>query len=163
MFDLHARLPLRAGALTAASLILVAACSGSGATPTPVPPAASPSAGPAASLASSVTVTVSSGGFLTAPDGRTVYVFDMDPIGTTTSACTSSDGCDATWPALFVATGGKVAAGAGVTGPLALITGEDGGTQVTYKGRPLYEYSGDTGPGQTTGDCVDGVWHTATP
>ncbi len=56
-----------------------------------------------------------------------------------------------------------MSAGTGVTGAVALITGEDGGTQVTYKGRPLYEYSGDTAPGQTTGDGVDGTWHTAVP
>jgi predicted lipoprotein with Yx(FWY)xxD motif len=168
MFDLHTRLPGRAETLAVASLILLAACSGAtpttvAPTATPAPPAASAPAVPTPSPASSVTVTVSSGGFLVAPDGRTLYVFDMDPIGTSTSACTNSDGCDVTWPALFVATGGRVTAGTGLTGTLALITGEDGGTQIAYKGRPLYEYSGDTAPGQTTGDGVDGVWHTATP
>jgi hypothetical protein len=28
---------------------------------------------------------------------------------------------------------------------------------------PLYTYSGDTGPGQTTGEGVGGVWHVCTP
>ena len=46
MFHLPARLPLRAGALTVASLILLAACSANGATPTTAgPTAASTQAG----------------------------------------------------------------------------------------------------------------------
>ena len=162
MFHLPARLPLRAGALTVASLILLAACSANGATPTTAgPTAASTQAGAAAG---DVAVNLDpTGKFLVAPDGRTLYVFDEDTVGTTTSACTPSDGCDVTWPALIVGSGGKVTAGSGVTGALTTITGEDGHTQVTYKGRPLYEYSGDTAPGQTTGDGVDGTWHTALP
>ncbi|HXX60642.1 MAG TPA: hypothetical protein VEI48_05070 [Candidatus Sulfotelmatobacter sp.] len=167
MFHLPARLPTRGGALIAASLILLAACSSSGATsPTAVPTAGGPTAAPTQAEAPTGDVVVNldpTGKFLIAPDGRTVYVFDEDPVGTTTSACTSSDGCDVTWPAFVVGSGGKATAGSGVTGAVATITGEDGHTQVTYKGRPLYEYSGDTAPGQTTGDGVDGTWHTATP
>ncbi len=158
MFHFPARLPLRAAALTFASLILLAACSGNGATPTTGAP--TQAGAPASDVAVNVDPT---GKFLVAPDGRTVYVFDQDPVGTTTSACTSSAGCDVTWPAFIVGSGGKATAGSGVTGAVTTITGEDGHTQVTYKGRPLYEYSGDTAPGQTTGDGVDGTWHTATP
>lgn len=162
MFHLPARPSLRAGALTAASVILLAACSANGASPTTAPPAVTPTQ--AGAPAGDAVVNLDpTGKFLIAPDGRTVYVFDEDPVGTTTSACTSSNGCDVTWPAFIVGSGGKATAGSGVSGAVTTITGEDGHTQVTYKGRPLYEYSGDTAAGQTTGDGVDGTWHTAVP
>ena len=166
----RARLSLRAGAIIALSIVLLAACSATSTisqapvvTPGPATPGASGASSAAPAPASVVVNLDPTGKFLVAPDGRTLYVFDEDPVGTTTSACTSSDGCDVAWPALIVAAGGTASAGAGVTGAVTLITGEDGHTQVVYKGRPLYEYSGDTAPGQTTGDGVDGTWHTATP
>jgi predicted lipoprotein with Yx(FWY)xxD motif len=37
----------------------------------------------------------------------------------------------------------------------------EGSTQVTYKNRPLYRYSGDTKAGDTNGDGVGGIWHVA--
>jgi len=167
MSRLSDRLPSRAGSLAIASVLLLAACSANGASATTAAPTAgAPSTAPSQAGGPAGVVTVNldpTGKFLIAPDGRTVYVFDEDPVGTTTSACTSSDGCDVTWPAFTVASGGKAVAGSGVTGAVATITGEDGHTQVTYKGRPLYEFSGDTAPGQTTGDGVDGTWHTALP
>jgi predicted lipoprotein with Yx(FWY)xxD motif len=157
MRAVHARLTFLTPALMVVGLtVLLAACSGgTGA-------GASPSSGPAGG-GTSVTIGTSAslGPYLVSPNGRTLYVFDMDPIGTTTSACHASDGCDATW---FAFTGSSVPpAASGVTGAFATITGEDGKTQVTYKGRPLYNYSGDTAPGQTTGDGVDGTWHIAAP
>jgi predicted lipoprotein with Yx(FWY)xxD motif len=36
------------------------------------------------------------------------------------------------------------------------------GSQLEYNGHPLYTYSGDTGPGQTNGEGIGGVWHVVT-
>ena len=49
----------------------------------------------------------------------------------------------------------------GVPGVLGLITGTDGSTQVTYDGRPLYYWQGDTEAGQTTGHGVNDIWWVA--
>ena len=54
-------------------------------------------------------------------------------------------------------------AGAGVAGALGTITRPDGGTQVTYEGRPLYLYSGDQNPGEASGQGIQGVWFAMTP
>ena len=39
----------------------------------------------------------------------------------------------------------------------ALLGTEDG--QVTYNGHPLYFYAGDSGPHQTNGQGVGGIWY----
>ncbi len=54
-----------------------------------------------------------------------------------------------------------MAAGEGVTGVLGIITGTDGNPQVTYDGRPLYYFQGDTEAGQTNGQGIDDVWWVA--
>jgi predicted lipoprotein with Yx(FWY)xxD motif len=48
------------------------------------------------------------------------------------------------------------------TGKLTVVA-DANGNQAGYNGHPLYTYSGDTGPGQTTGEGVGGVWHVCTP
>ena len=57
--------------------------------------------------------------------------------------------------------GNTVAAGDGVTGVLGLITATDGSTQVTYDGRPLYYFQGDTEAGQTNGQALNDIWWVA--
>ncbi|MGH9149067.1 MAG: hypothetical protein ACRD0F_01860, partial [Acidimicrobiales bacterium] len=37
------------------------------------------------------------------------------------------------------------------------------GAQVSYNGKPLYRYAGDSAPGQVTGDGIGGLWHVAKP
>jgi predicted lipoprotein with Yx(FWY)xxD motif len=91
-------------------------------------------------------------------DGRTLYAFTKDKGGQ--SAC--YDDCAATWPALTIA--GDPAAGDGIDGSLlATASRKDGAEQVTYKGMPLYYFSGDQKPGETNGQGVGGVWFTVTP
>ena len=46
--------------------------------------------------------------------------------------------------------------GSGVTGAFGTISRDDGSTQVTYNGMPLYYWKGDTAAGQITGDGVNG-------
>ena len=83
-------------------------------------------------------------------NGMTVYTFANDTAGSGKSAC--SGGCLVTWPALTVPAGSAPTAGNGVTGQLGTIKRtDDGTTQVTYNGLPLYFYSGDNAPGDTNG------------
>ncbi|MFY0104123.1 hypothetical protein ABTP95_19980 [Acinetobacter baumannii] len=43
------------------------------------------------------------------------------------------------------------------------MTRDDGKGQWAYKGHPLYRWSKDQKPGDTTGDGVIGAWHVARP
>jgi predicted lipoprotein with Yx(FWY)xxD motif len=84
-------------------------------------------------------------------NGMTLYQFAMDTAGSGTSACTG--GCIATWPPLTVPAGTTPSAATGISGQLGTITRTDGkGVQVTYNGRPLHFYSGDTKPGDANGN-----------
>ena len=40
---------------------------------------------------------------------------------------------------------------------------DDGTTQVTYNGHPLYYYSGDTAAGDVNGQGLNGKWYIANP
>jgi len=80
----------------------------------------------------------------------TLYTFDNDVAGSGVSACTG--GCLANWPALTIAAGDTPTGGAGVTGTLAtIVRADNGATQVTYNGLPLYFFISDTAPGNTNG------------
>ena len=77
----------------------------------------------------------------------TLYVFTKD--GRNRDVCASIPGCPSTWSPLR--TSGKALAGRGVKASLiGTITLKNGTKQVTYGGHPLYTYSGDSGPGQTS-------------
>jgi predicted lipoprotein with Yx(FWY)xxD motif len=145
-----------------AVVLLVAACS-AGATATPfvsiptaaasLPAASAPAAsGPAGSAATgSADVSVASG-ILVGPTGMALYTHAGDSA--TSSTCTG--GCLTAWPALTVS-GATPTAGSGVTGTLATLTRSDNGaTQVTYNGKPLYYFASDSTPGQASGDGVAG-------
>ena len=55
-------------------------------------------------------------------------------------------------------------AGAGVDATLlGTITRDDGSTQVTYNGWPLYYFHEDAAPGDTNGQGVGGVWFLVSP
>jgi len=99
------------------------------------------------------------GQILVDADGFTLYTFGNDTAGSGTSACV--DGCAQAWPPLTV--DGEPAAGEGVTGELDTIERNDGTTQVTYDGFPLYRYAGDAAPGDTNGHNVGQIWFVAKP
>jgi predicted lipoprotein with Yx(FWY)xxD motif len=87
------------------------------------------------------------GRILVSSSGRTLYEFTRDHSGS--SACAAISGCSETWPALL--SSGKPLAGPGVhAAELSTIKLPGGGRQVTYAGHPLYLYSGDSGPGETS-------------
>ena len=93
--------------------------------------------------------------------GFVLYVFTRDPRGR--SVC--SGACAKAWPPLIVH--GRPTAGRGLRrGRLGTTRRRDGRRQVTYAGRPLYFYVGDTRPGQIS--CQDvfefgGTWLVQSP
>jgi len=93
--------------------------------------------------------------------GRTLYLFEKDKARR--SACYGA--CAQYWPPLL--TRGKAVARPGVKQSLIGTTRRrDGTEQVTYAGRPLYRYVGDTGPGQTNGAGLQdfgGGWDPLSP
>lgn len=94
-------------------------------------------------------------GVLTNPEGMTLYVFDKDAAGSGKSAC--NDACAMNWPPLAAAAGDEAG------GDYSIITRDDGSRQWAYKGRPLYRWSKDRKPGDTSGDGVKNLWHAAKP
>jgi predicted lipoprotein with Yx(FWY)xxD motif len=101
-------------------------------------------------------MTTSLGTVLTNASGLTLYWFAKDT--STTSAC--SGPCAANWPPVS----GTPQAGTGVTlpGTLGTIMRPGGTAQATYNGHPLYTFVGDTSPGQTSGNGVNGyggLWY----
>jgi predicted lipoprotein with Yx(FWY)xxD motif len=126
--------------------------------PTPVPTAA-PTSMPAPA---SVVTTGQAGGqtvLVASSNHRTLYTFNSDVPGSGVSRCTGS--CVSEWPPLTVPAGTTPTGGPGVSGSLGTIHRSDGTTQVTYRGWPLYFFSGDGAPGQTNGNYPG--WSVAMP
>jgi predicted lipoprotein with Yx(FWY)xxD motif len=97
------------------------------------------------------------GSYLTDTKGMTLYSFKKDMPGM--SHCDGA--CAEKWPIYFRE---AVAAGPGLKGPdFGTITRADGKKQTTYKGMPLYYFSGDKAAGDTNGQGVKEVWSAATP
>jgi predicted lipoprotein with Yx(FWY)xxD motif len=88
---------------------------------------------------------------LTNNEGMTLYTFDKDSQGM--SHC--YDGCAAKWPPFNAGKNSEAKEGYSFT------TRKDGSQQWTYADKPLYTWVGDRNKGDTTGDGVGGVWHTA--
>jgi predicted lipoprotein with Yx(FWY)xxD motif len=87
------------------------------------------------------------GSILVSSSGRTLYEFTRDHPNK--SSCAAISGCSETWPSLR--TSGRPTARSGVKASLlSSINLPTGGKQVTYAGHPLYTYSGDSGPGETS-------------
>ena len=101
------------------------------------------------------TPTRSADGVLIGPDGKTLYTFTKDKVGSGESAC--YDKCAQNWPPLAVAPTAKPA------GDYTIIIRKDGARQWAYKGAPLYYFIKDMKPGDKTGDGVAGAWKLARP
>jgi len=172
------------GAAALPLLLVLAACSsGGGATSAPTnPPSQAPAASePAASEAAASSGTSASSSaaasatfdlkiaagsgsvtnYLTGADGRTLYMFKNDTVDSGKSTC--NGGCAATWPPFTVDSLDEVKPDAAATGTLALVTRDDGTKQISYKGMPLYYYSGDTKAGDTAGQGFAGKWFVVHP
>lgn len=148
------------GILTLA-VLLVAACSGTvGAYTTTGPSTPSPTA-----TTSSASTTIIQLGSVTVKGnvetvfedstGKSLYYLDQDKA--TKQACTG--GCLTVWPPLISAA--PISNPAGVSGTFTVFMNSANQSQVEFNGHLLYTYSGDTGPGMSTGDGIGGVWHIA--
>ena len=93
--------------------------------------------------------------------GDTLYLFKKD--SGTKSACTGA--CASAWPPLRAS--GKPTAGSGVNASMLGTTPRsDGNPQVTYNGHPLYTFTGDQNPGDTSGQGVSAfgaLWYVVSP
>jgi predicted lipoprotein with Yx(FWY)xxD motif len=143
-------------ALLTALTLALAACGGgedegSGTAATAAPTTA-------AQAANGVTVAVATsklGDILVDADGRTLYAFTKDKGDQ--SACSGE--CASNWPALT----GDATAGTGAQAALLSTAMQaNGSSQVTYGGKPLYYFAGDTKAGDTNGQGVGGVWFAVT-
>jgi predicted lipoprotein with Yx(FWY)xxD motif len=93
-------------------------------------------------------------GMFVSAKGMTLYTFDKDTPGK--SACNGP--CATNWPPALVADNAKGA------GDWTVVVRDDGLKQWAYKGKPVYGWTKDTKPGDTTGDgFMNGAWHIAKP
>jgi predicted lipoprotein with Yx(FWY)xxD motif len=88
--------------------------------------------------------------------GMTLYSLSVEKKGK--FVCTRSAECLVIWHPLLVPKGKKV------KGPVKLGTVKrpEGGSQVTYQGRPLYTFAEDKKPGDAKGEGLKdvGTWHS---
>jgi len=119
-----------------------------------------PTASSSSQLIRTATATVNgkSETILTNAQGMTLYyrTTDMPP------ATVCSGGCASAWPPLLVSGSSPPTSATSLPGKLSVLT-DTNGAQVEYNGHPLYTFSGDTAPGQTTGEGLGGIWHVVTP
>jgi predicted lipoprotein with Yx(FWY)xxD motif len=160
---LHKRTKLVIAALAVAMSALVAGCGGGSQSPTTTThPAgsASSSSNPATTFS---TASVSKLGTVVVDGkGRTVYILTSG--GKTNVPCNDASGCTGLWPDLPFPKGVSAAkAGMGIK---ASLLGSkklsDGETYPTYNGWLMYEYAGDSGPGQSKGQGIKsfgGTWY----
>jgi predicted lipoprotein with Yx(FWY)xxD motif len=163
-----------AGVFTTAALFAAACGSSSSASnpygapassPSSAPVVASPSANPTPAVATGTTIGVGTtrlGQVLVDGSGRTLYLFAAD--SGTQSTCNSS-ACVQYWPPVL--TSGAPQAGAGVDASLlGTTTRQDGTTEVTYSGHPLYYFITDKKAGDVTGQGINGFggpWYVVSP
>ncbi len=89
--------------------------------------------------------------------GMTLYYFKADSAGR--PSCVGQ--CAQLWPPVLVPRSGHV--------PKFHLPGKVGSVargnarQLTYNGWPLYTFSGDKRPGETSGEGIAGLWFVATP
>jgi predicted lipoprotein with Yx(FWY)xxD motif len=124
--------------------------------------AASSTAGsPSSSSANALLATAHSdlGTIVVDGSGKTVYMFTKDTPGSGASSCSGK--CLVAWPPVVADSADPQVDG--VTGNVGTITRDDGTVQATLDGWPLYYWQGDTAPGDTTGQGVQGVWWVLTP
>jgi predicted lipoprotein with Yx(FWY)xxD motif len=120
----------------------LAGCLGGDDDSTATAPATTTEAAPSAPAATGTEIKVQNsseyGKVLADGEGLALYLFDKEK--TETSECYGE--CAVAWPPVL--TEGKPKAGSGVdAGALGTTKRDDGSTQVTYKGKPMYLYKDD--------------------
>ena len=91
------------------------------------------------------------GNYLTDTRGIALYTFANDQADV--SNCSGT--CAQNWPAYTT----PATPSSALPADLGTFTRTDGIIQFTWKGMPLYFYSGDQKAGDTNGDGIGGVWH----
>jgi predicted lipoprotein with Yx(FWY)xxD motif len=95
---------------------------------------------------------------LTNAQGLTLYYRTSDKPPST--VC--SGGCAGAWPPLLFTGSGAPTSSTQLPGKLTVVV-DANGNQVEYNGHPLYNFASDTGPGQTNGEGIGGIWFVCTP
>ncbi len=128
------------------------------------PASSATSASPSAATATATVAVANNsklGMILLDGSGRTLYLFQAD----TGSSSTCSGSCATYWPPLL--TNGAPKAGAGANASLlGTAMRNDGTTEVTYAGHPLYYVVTDHNPGDATGQAVNNfgaLWNVVGP
>lgn len=102
------------------------------------------------------------GRYVTDREGHSLYLFEQDEQG---GQSTCLDACANAWPPYT--TQQPPEAGEGIDeSKLGTIEREDGTTQVTYGGWPLYYFNGDKQPGDALGHDVEHLgaeWYLVSP
>lgn len=158
----------RAAAIAAAATAVAAfaaGCGSSGTSSSSSPPSSSssPPSSSAPATGGSVALQAHSsplGQIVVDGSGRTLYLFQAD--SGTTSHCYGT--CAQAWPP-DTTTGHPSAHGLNAA-MVGTAPRNDHTTQVTYNGHPLYRFSQDAKPGDTTGQgstAFGGTWHVVSP
>ncbi|GAB3493307.1 DUF4142 domain-containing protein [Amycolatopsis cihanbeyliensis] len=98
------------------------------------------------------------GPMLVDDQGFSLYRYDRDDAGTSTSNCTGA--CAEVWQPMPAS---REPLGTLLQGRLGSFTRPDGSDQLTLAGWPLYRYTKDEVPGETTGQGVDDAWFPIRP
>ena len=96
-----------------------------------------------------------SNGLMTNSAGMTLYSFDKDTPGSRKSTCNGQ--CATNWPPFAAASTDQEG------GDWSIVARDDGSKQWAWLGMPLYLWSKDQKPGDTTGDGFNKVWHAVRP
>jgi predicted lipoprotein with Yx(FWY)xxD motif len=83
---------------------------------------------------------------------RTLYTFDLDQ-GQKAPKCVAD--CAEVWPPYII----TAAEAQSLKAPLGSIARTNGKLQLTYEGKPLYQYIFDRIQGDDKGDGIGDVWH----
>jgi predicted lipoprotein with Yx(FWY)xxD motif len=148
------------GGTAIAVAAIMAGCGGGSNKPTTSTSSSSSTANPGSTF--SIANVSGVGSVVVDGNGRTVYILTSG--GHTNVPCSEDNGCTAVWPDLPLPKG--VSAATAGTGIKASLLGtkksKDGETHATYNGWLMYEYTGDTGPGQAKGQGIKsfgGTWY----
>ncbi len=146
---------------TIAVSLLIAACGGSSSSNTTTSGASTQAAAPTSSTSSAVLVKSASnplGTILIDSQGMTLYHLSGEQNGK--FICTST-ACVGIWHPLIAP---STSTPSGEVSSLGTIKRPDGTVQVTYKGTPLYTFTGDQQAGETKGQGIKdvGTWSAVT-
>jgi predicted lipoprotein with Yx(FWY)xxD motif len=145
-----------------AASLLIAACGSSSSSSTTSSAASTQSAAQTTSSPSSAvlvkTASNSLGTILIDSQGMTLYHLSGEQNGK--FICTGS-ACVGVWHPLIAPSSGTPS---GAVGSLGTVKRPEGTVQVTYKGTPLYTFTGDQQPGETKGQGIKdvGTWSVVT-